>query len=108
MLSGLREASLSSARHSSTARLCAIGARTLTQNSMIPASMRVTILYFAAARGRAGVAAEALELPEGATAAQAPAAACERHPALAAIASKPRAAGDQDFAPPQRQPRGRT
>jgi molybdopterin synthase catalytic subunit len=61
--------------------------------------MRVTILYFAAARERAGVASEVLELAEGATAAQALAAACERHPALGAVAGKLRVAVDQDFAP---------
>lgn len=64
--------------------------------------MRVTILYFAAARERAGVAWEALELADGATAAQALAAACERHPALAAIAGRLRVAVDQDFAAPER------
>src|SRR5215470_6951479 len=60
--------------------------------------MRVTILYFAAARERAGVPSEALELPEGATAAQALAAACDRHPALRPVADKLRIAIDQDFA----------
>jgi len=60
--------------------------------------MRVTMLYFAAARERAGVASEPLELPEGATAAQAVALACERHPALQAVATKLRVAVDQDFA----------
>jgi len=64
--------------------------------------MRVTMLYFAAARERAGVSSEGLELPEGATAAQALAAACERHPALSAIAAKLRIAVDQDFAQPDR------
>jgi molybdopterin synthase catalytic subunit len=64
--------------------------------------VRVNILYFAAARERAGVSHEALELPEGATAAQALAAACERHPALQAVAGKLRIAVDQDFAQPDR------
>jgi molybdopterin synthase catalytic subunit len=64
--------------------------------------MRVTILYFAAARERAGLASEALELPEGATAAQALAAACDRHPALQAVATKLRLAVDEDFAQPGR------
>jgi len=67
--------------------------------------MRVTVLYFAAARERAGVSTEALELPEGATAAQALAAACERHPALQAIAARLRVAVDQDFAPLDRKMR---
>lgn len=59
--------------------------------------MRVTVLYFAAARERAGVPSEAIELAEGATAAQALALVCERHPALQAIAGKLRVAVDQDF-----------
>ena len=45
------------------------------------------MLYFAAARERAGVSTETLELPEGATAAQALSLACERHPALQAVAT---------------------
>jgi len=64
--------------------------------------MRVTLLYFAAARERAGVSSEALDLPEGATAAQALAAACERHPSLQAVAGKLRLAVDQEFAQPDR------
>lgn len=64
--------------------------------------MRVTILYFAAARERAGVSSESFDLPEGATAAQALARACERHPSLAAVAGKLRLAVDQDFAKPDR------
>ena len=64
--------------------------------------MRVTILYFAAARERAGLSTESLDLPDGATAAQALAAVCERHPALQALAGKLRVAVDQDFAPPDR------
>jgi molybdopterin converting factor subunit 1 len=59
--------------------------------------MRVTILYFAAARERAGTGSEALELSEGATAADALAAACARHPALQAVAQKLRLAVDQEF-----------
>ncbi|TMA30475.1 MAG: molybdopterin converting factor subunit 1 [Deltaproteobacteria bacterium] len=65
-------------------------------------SMRVTMLYFAAARERAGVSTETLELPEGATAAQALSLACERHPALQAVVTKLRVAVDQDFAQPDR------
>lgn len=64
--------------------------------------MRVTLLYFAAARERAGLATESLELPEGSTAAGALAAACARHPALQAIADKLRLAVDQEFANPGR------
>lgn len=64
--------------------------------------MRVTILYFAAARERAGVSTEALDLPDGATAAQALAAVCALHPALQAVAGKLRLAVDQDFAQPDR------
>ena len=64
--------------------------------------MRVTVLYFAAARERAGMGSEALELPDSATAGQALALACERHPGLQPIASKLRIAVDQDFAQPDR------
>jgi molybdopterin converting factor subunit 1 len=64
--------------------------------------MRVTILYFAAARERAGVSSETIDVPDGATAAQALARVCEQHPALEALASKLRLAVDQDFAPPDR------
>jgi len=64
--------------------------------------MRVTLLYFAAARERAGTSSEAIDLPEGATAAAALAAACERHPPLAAVATKLRLAVDQEFAGPSR------
>ncbi|MGZ6144032.1 MAG: molybdopterin converting factor subunit 1 [Myxococcales bacterium] len=60
--------------------------------------MRVTMLYFAAARERAGVSTEPLDLPDGATAGEALAQACARHPALQAVASKLRVAVDQDFA----------
>lgn len=60
--------------------------------------MRVTILYFAAARERAGIASEQLDLPEGATAGQALERACERHPALRPVAERLRLAVDQDFA----------
>lgn len=60
--------------------------------------MRVTVLYFAAARERAGLSSETLEVPEGATAAQALAAVCERHPSLRAVADKLRLAVDQQFA----------
>jgi molybdopterin synthase catalytic subunit len=64
--------------------------------------MRVTILYFAAARERAGAASEMLELAEGATAGDALAAACARHPPLQAVAAKLRLAVDQEFAPADR------
>lgn len=64
--------------------------------------MRVTLLYFAAARERAGTSSETLDLRDGATAAEALAAACERHPALQAVAGKLRLAVDQDFSPPDR------
>ncbi len=64
--------------------------------------MRVTILYFAAARERAGTSSDALELAEGATAADALAAACARHPPLQAVAPRLRLAVDQEFAGPDR------
>jgi molybdopterin synthase catalytic subunit len=60
--------------------------------------MRVTLLYFAAARERAGKGSEVVELPDGATAADAREAACGAHPALRAVADKLRLAVDQEFA----------
>jgi molybdopterin converting factor subunit 1 len=60
--------------------------------------MRVTVLYFAAARERAGASSDLLELPENATAGDALAAACARHPGLQAVADKLRVAVDQEFA----------
>src|SRR5919202_3057347 len=65
-------------------------------------SMRVTLLYFAAARERTGVPRETVELPEGATAADAREAACAAHPGLRAIAERLRLAVDQEFAPAER------
>src|SRR3982751_2511955 len=65
--------------------------------------MRVTILYFAAARERAGLASETLEVREGATAGEALAAPCARHPPLQAVAGKLRLAVDQEFAAPERE-----
>ena len=62
-------------------------------------AMRVTMLYFAAARERAGVPSETLELADGSTAGQALALACERHPALQAVSTRLRVAVDQDFSP---------
>jgi MoaE-MoaD fusion protein len=64
--------------------------------------MRVTILYFAAARERAGTSTETVELAEGATAGEALAAACARHPPLQAVATRLRLAVDQEFAAPDR------
>ncbi len=61
--------------------------------------MRVTLLYFAAAREQARLSSEAVELPDGATAAQALEAACALHPGLRAIAGQLRVAVDQEFAP---------
>src|SRR5438067_7235922 len=64
--------------------------------------MRVTLLYFAAARERAGIPRETVELRDGATAADARDAACAAHPALRAIAERLRLAVDQEFAPEDR------
>ncbi len=64
---------------------------------MVPA-MQVTLLFFAAARERAGTSKETLELPEGATASQAKARALELHPALAPLGPQLRVAVDQAFA----------
>jgi len=61
--------------------------------------VRVTVLYFAAARERAGLDRESLELPEGATAGQARARLLELHPALAPLAPHLRLAVDKAFAP---------
>jgi molybdopterin synthase catalytic subunit len=63
--------------------------------------VRVTLLYFAACRERAGRSSEAVELPDGSTAADALAAACRAHPELAPVAGKLRLAVDQEFAPPE-------
>jgi len=65
--------------------------------------MRVTMLYFAAARERAGISSETFDIADGATAAQALALACEKHPALQAVAGKLRVAVDQDFVQLDRQ-----
>jgi len=64
--------------------------------------MRVTLLYFAAARERAGTPRELVELRDGATAADAREAACAAHPGLRAIAERLRLAVDQEFAPAER------
>lgn len=64
--------------------------------------MRVTLLYFAAARERAGLPRETIDLREGATAADARDAACAAHPGLKAIVDKLRLAVDQEFASPER------
>jgi molybdopterin synthase catalytic subunit len=61
--------------------------------------MRVTVLYFAAARERAGVDRETFELPAGATAGAAKARALEAHAALQPIAAHLRLAVDRAFAP---------
>ncbi len=63
--------------------------------------MRVTVLYFAAARERAGTGSDTLDLPEDATARDALGAACARHPGLQAVADKLRLAVDQQFVPPE-------
>jgi molybdopterin converting factor subunit 1 len=60
--------------------------------------MRVTVLYFAAARERAGTAREELQLPDGSSAADALLAIVARHPGLEPIKGKLRLAVDQDFA----------
>lgn len=62
--------------------------------------MRVTVLYFAAARERAGTGSEAFDVEDGATARDALDAACARHPPLRAVADKLRLAVDQQFASP--------
>ena len=64
--------------------------------------MRITLLYFAVARERAGCSRELIDLPDGATAATALGAALRAHPALAPIADRLRLAIDQEFAEPTR------
>jgi MoaE-MoaD fusion protein len=64
--------------------------------------MRVTLLYFAAARERAGIPRETVDLRDGATAADAREAACGAHPGLRAIVDRLRLAVDQEFAPAER------
>ena len=65
--------------------------------------MRVTLLYFAAARERAGTSRELLELPADATAGAALLAACAAHPLLTPLVGKLRLAVDQAFAEPHTQ-----
>jgi molybdopterin synthase catalytic subunit len=64
--------------------------------------MHVTVLYFAAARERTGLASEPLELPAPSTAAQALEAIFARHPALLPLRGHLRLAVDQEFAPADR------
>jgi MoaE-MoaD fusion protein len=59
--------------------------------------MRVTVLYFAAARERAGASREELELSDGSSAQDLLAEVVKRHPGLEGIAQKLRLAIDQDF-----------
>src|SRR3954447_17126671 len=106
MLSGRRDASFRSARHSSTPRLCGPAMRAAhnregpkrRQRCYHGRAMRVTILYFAAARERAGTGTDASGRPGGAPAADALAAACAKPPPLQAVAGKLRLAVDQEFA----------
>ena len=55
------------------------------------------MLHFAAAREAAGCASEAVELPEGATVADAKALLFSRHPALKGAAARLRFAVDERF-----------
>jgi molybdopterin synthase catalytic subunit len=59
--------------------------------------MRVTVLYFAAARERAGTSRETFDLAANAVARDALEKACAAHPALRAVADKLRLAVDQEF-----------
>src|SRR5262249_38518810 len=63
-------------------------------------AVRLRILYFAAARERAGCAEEALELPAAATVRDALAELARRHPALERLVPHLRVAVDQAFAAP--------
>ena len=62
--------------------------------------MRCTVLYFAAARERAGLAQEPLELPLGSTAASALEAVVALHPALGPLVPHLRIAVNQEFVAP--------
>jgi MoaE-MoaD fusion protein len=64
--------------------------------------MQITLLYFAAARERAGVPRETVQLRDGATAGDAREAACAAHPGLRAIVDRLRLAVDQEFAGAER------
>ncbi len=58
----------------------------------------VTLLYFAAAREKAGLSSERLELPAGATVRELLDAVRQRHPELADVLPRCRVAIDQSFA----------
>ena len=60
--------------------------------------MRVQVLYFAAARERAGLGREEIELPEGASVEAALDLIASRHPALRPLLPHLRIAVDQEFA----------
>jgi molybdopterin synthase catalytic subunit len=64
-------------------------------------SSSITLLYFAAARERVGLAREALELPPGARVADVLRVLAERHPRLAPLLPHLRVAVDQEFAGPE-------
>jgi molybdopterin converting factor subunit 1 len=61
--------------------------------------VRIQVLHFAAAREAAGCASESVELPEGATVADAKALLFARHPALFGAAARLRFAVGERFAP---------
>jgi MoaE-MoaD fusion protein len=60
--------------------------------------VRITVLYFAVFRERIGKAEDTLELPDDATVGSAVAMLAVRHPAIAQLAGRFRAAVNQDFA----------
>jgi molybdopterin synthase catalytic subunit len=60
--------------------------------------VRVTVLYFAAARERAGLDRESLDVNDGATVLAVKALIAERHPALGAVMGHLRVAVDKAFA----------
>lgn len=59
--------------------------------------MQIEVLYFAAARERAGTGSEAIDLPDGADLAALVAALSSRHPALEALWPHVRLAVDEAF-----------
>jgi molybdopterin synthase catalytic subunit len=62
--------------------------------------MKVVVLYFAAAREKAGTERRVVEMPAGATVADAWKRLASETPALAPVLASCRAAVDEEFAPP--------
>jgi molybdopterin synthase catalytic subunit len=63
--------------------------------------MRIVVRYFAAARERAGLEREELEVPEGLRTSEVVPLLAQRHPALAPLAGRLRVAVNQEFSTPE-------